>query len=87
MVEDIYDCTLVYDSAEKDIEMAGETECPACGEPVFPELTNEVMDAALDYGIEAPFDCPGCDTDLAFIIEPTPTEEVGLGISVVQGPV
>jgi hypothetical protein len=87
MVEDFYDITLVYDSEAKDIEMTGETECPGCGEQVFPELTDEVMDTALDYGIEAPFDCPGCDTDLVFIIEPTATEEVGLGISVIRGPV
>lgn len=84
---DIYDITLVYDSEEKDIEMTGETGCPLCGERAFPELTDEVMDAAFDYGIEAPFDCPGCDTDLMFIIEPTLTEEVGLGISVVRDPV
>jgi hypothetical protein len=84
MVADIYDSTLVYDSEKGDIEMTGEVECPVCGERVFPDLTDEVIDAALDDGIEAPFDCPGCDTDLVFIIEPTPTDEVGLGISVVH---
>jgi hypothetical protein len=86
MVADIYDSTLIYDPEGGDIEMTGEVECPGCGERVFPDLTDEVIDAALDYGIEAPFDCPGCDTDLVFIIEPTPTDDVGLGIAVVRGP-
>ncbi|MFC4989368.1 hypothetical protein [Saliphagus infecundisoli] len=86
MVEASYDIMLVYNSEAKDIEVTGETECPVCEEPVFPDLTEEVMDAALDYGIEAPFDCPDCDTALVFIIEPTATGEVGLGISVVRDP-
>jgi transcription initiation factor IIE alpha subunit len=84
MVPDLYDSTLVYNSEEKDVDMAGEVECPVCGERVFPGLTDESLDAALDSAIEAPFDCPECDTDLLFLIERLPTEEIGLGISVVR---
>lgn len=79
-----YDITIIHDSENEDIEMEGDTGCPDCGEPVFPGLTDDVMEAALDAGIVAPFDCPECDADLEFIIERTFTEEVGLGISVVR---
>lgn len=86
VVADIYDSTLLYDPEEGDIEMIGEVECPVCGERVCPDLTDEVMDDALDYGIEAFFNCPRCDTELVFIIELTPTDNVGVRISVVRGP-
>lgn len=84
MVVDIHDSALIYDPEEGDIKMTGKVECPVCRERVFSDLTDEVMDAAFDYGIEAPFDCPGCDTDLVFIIEPTPTDDIGLGITIVR---
>lgn len=83
MNEGIYEATLVHQPEENDVQMDGELQCPSCNEKVFPDLTDDVLDAAVEESIAAPFDCPGCDLSLEFLIEPLPTEEIGLGITVI----
>lgn len=83
MNEGIYDATLVHQPEEDDVKIDGEIQCPSCGGTVFTSLTGDVVDAAVEEPVIAPFDCSKCDTDLKFIIEPLPTEETGLGITVI----
>jgi len=47
-------------------------------------MTNEVLDAAVKEPIAAPVACPECGTSLEFLIEPLPTEEIGLGFKIVR---
>lgn len=82
MFDDIYDATLIHVPEEEDVEMDGDLACPDCGELMFPDLTDEVLSAAVESPIAAPVDCPGCGADLEFSFQPLPIEEIGFGISV-----
>lgn len=84
MNEDVYDATLIHQPEEEDVKMDGELECPDCGKKVFPGMTDDVLDAAVEEPIAAPFDCPECDLSLEFLMEPLTIEEIGLGIRVVR---
>lgn len=84
MYDDIYDATLIHEPEENDVRMDGDLQCSECGEHVFPGMTDDVLDAAVEEPIAAPFDCPGCGLSLEFLIEPLPTEKIGLGITVVR---
>lgn len=83
MIEDIYDATIRHEPAQGDVRIDGETRCPDCDEPLFPDPTDEVLDEALESRIVAPVDCPECGANLEFIIEPMSTDEIGLGIWIV----
>jgi len=50
-------------------------------------MTTEVLDAAVEEPIAAPVECPACGASLEFLIEPLPTEEIGLGFRVVRAEV
>lgn len=80
MNDDIYDATIIHEPAQDDVRIDGETRCPGCDEPLFPDFSDAVLDEALDARIVAPVDCPECGANLEFIVEPTPTPEVGLGL-------
>lgn len=80
-----YDATFVHQPAESDIEITGELQCLDCDEKFFPDMTDEVLDAAVEEPIAAPVDCPECGASLEFLIEPLPTEHIGFGINVVRG--
>jgi len=84
MFEDIYDATFIHQPEESDVKMDGDLQCPSCDEKVFPGMTDDVLDATVEGPIAAPFECPECDSNLEFLIEPLPTENIGLGINVVQ---
>lgn len=84
MYDDIYDATLIHEPEANDVRMDGDLQCPDCDELVFPGLTDKVLDAAVEEPIAAPFDCPECRMSLEFLIEPLPTDEIGLGITVVR---
>jgi hypothetical protein len=84
MYDDIYDATLIHQPDKSDVKMDGDLQCPSCDEKVFPGMTDDVLDAAVEEPIAAPFDCPECGLSLEFLIEPLPTEEIGLGITVVR---
>lgn len=84
MYDDIYDATLIHQPEENDVRMDGDLQCPECGEKVFPDMTDDVLDAAVEEPIAAPFDCPECGINLEFLIEPLPTEEIGVGISILR---
>ena len=71
-------------STEHDIAIDGEIQCLSCDEKFFPDMTNEVLNAAVEGPIAAPVDCPECGASLEFLIEPLPIEEIGLGFKVVR---
>jgi len=50
----------------------------------FPDLTNELLSAAVKELIAAPFECPECHHSLEFLIEPLATEKIGLGFTLVR---
>jgi hypothetical protein len=82
MIAENYDATFRHQPEQNDIEMDGELHCLSCDEPIFPDMTDEVLDEALDGPIVAPVDCPECGAHLEFSIEPLSTENIGLGIKV-----
>lgn len=84
MNNDIYDATLIHQPDESDVKIDGELQCPSCGEKVFPDMIDDTLDAAVEEPIAAPFECPECGLCLEFLIEPLPTEQIGLGITVVR---
>lgn len=84
MLEDIYDATILHEPEEGDVRIDGETVCPDCDELLFPDLVDHVFDEALESRIVAPVDCPECGADLEFVIEPTPTDVLGLGVWLVR---
>lgn len=84
MFDDVYDATLIHQPEQSDIEIDGELCCPSCEEKFFPDMSDDVLSAAVEGPIAAPVECPGCGASLEFLIEPLPTEEIGLGIKVVQ---
>jgi len=85
MFDDIYDATFIHQPEQSDIEIDGELRCLSCDEKFFPDMTDDVLNAAVEGPIASRVDCPECGTSLAFLIEPLPTEEIGLGIKVVRG--
>lgn len=84
MFDDIYDATFIHQPEQSDIAIDGEIQCLSCDEKFFPDMTNEVLNAAVEDPIAAPVDCPECGASLEFLIEPLPTEEIGLGFKVVR---
>jgi hypothetical protein len=82
MYDDHYDATFIHQPEESEIEIDGELQCPFCDEKFFPDMTSEVLDEALEGPIAAPVDCPECKASLEFLIEPLPTENIGLGFTV-----
>ena len=83
MFDDIYDATFIHQPEQSDIAIDGEIQCLSCDEKFFPDMTSEVLDAAVEDPIAAPVECPECEASLEFLIEPLPTEEIGLGFRVV----
>lgn len=53
-------------------------------EKFFPDMTTEVLDAAVEEPIAAPVECPACGASLEFLIGPLPTEEISLRFRVVR---
>jgi len=84
MFNDNYDATFIHQPEESDIEINGELRCPSCDEKFFPDMTDEVLNAAVEGPIASSIDCPECGASLEFLIEPLPTETIGLGINVVR---
>lgn len=79
-----YDATFIYQPEKSDIEIHGELRCLSCDEKFFPDMTNDVLNAALEGPITSRVDCPECGAELEFHIEPLPTEEIGLGFKIAQ---
>lgn len=84
MFDDIYDATFIHQPDQSDIEINGDLLCLSCDEKFFPDMADEALNAAVEGPIAAPVDCPECGASLEFLIEPLPTEEIGLGIKVVR---
>jgi hypothetical protein len=84
MYDDNYDATFIHQPEQSDIEIDGEVQCLSCDEKFFPDMTSEVLDAAVEGPIAAPVECPECGASLEFLIEPLPTETIGLGFTVVR---
>jgi len=84
MFDDIYDATFIHQPEQSDIAIDGEIQCLSCDEKFFPDMTDEVLDAALKDPIAAPVECPECGANLEFLIDPLPIEEIGFGFRVVR---
>jgi hypothetical protein len=84
MFDDIYDATFIHQPEQNDIEIDGELQCLSCDEKFFPDMTDDVLNAAVEGPIASRIDCPECGAELEFLIEPLPTEEIGLGFKVVR---
>lgn len=84
MFDDVYDARFIHQPEQSDVAIDGEIQCLSCDEKFFPDMTNEVLDAAVKEPIAAPVECPECGASLEFLIEPLPTEEIGLGFKVVR---
>jgi hypothetical protein len=80
MNDNSYDAIIIHDPENEDVNLTGETRCPTCEEALFPDMTQQVFNDALDAGIAADIDCPECDTSLEFVINPLPTAELGFGL-------
>jgi len=82
--DDIYDATFIHQPEQSDIEIDGELRCLSCDEKFFPDMTDDVLNAAVEGPIASRIDCPECGAELEFLIEPLPTEQIGLGFKVVR---
>ena len=82
--DDIYDATFIHQPEQSDIEIDGELQCPSCDEKFFPDMTDEVLNAAVEGPIASSIDCPECGVSLEFFIEPLPTENIRLGFKIVR---
>ena len=46
MLDDTYDATFIHKPEQGDVEINGELQCLSCDEKFFPDMTDDVLNAA-----------------------------------------